>query len=158
MGGLPEGASLVRAANGAVYRVSATPALPTASPVPAPTTSSTGLGAFHEESLQTVAAVNRWRCDGFPLYGQDLVRSLTLTRHSRHRGQGWLHCLQAAGTTHLPSPALAKLTQLTPGPGPALASKLLAAQSNPSTGDAKLQVEINLSYYCNEVAFNLVYS
>ena len=29
-----------------------------------------GLGAFHEDSLDTIASVNHWRCDGFPLYGQ----------------------------------------------------------------------------------------
>ena len=61
-------------------------------------TSSGALGAFHPESLETIASVNRWRCDGFPLYGRDLIKSLEIictTRpvQSRFRGQGYVNCL-----------------------------------------------------------------
>ena len=66
----------MKAANGQVYKM-------TVAETPAPETGGqsssdqmevdnpdSGLGAFHEDSLNTIAAVNRWRCDGFPLYGQ----------------------------------------------------------------------------------------
>ena len=69
--GLGQGVTLVKAANGQVYRMSV-------SDVPADqrqddsmeVDSNERLGAFHDESLATIAAVNHWRCDGFPLYGQ----------------------------------------------------------------------------------------
>lgn len=81
---LGEGVSLVKAANGQVYRMMVTD-------VPVKSSDGKGgqdsgvfsmevdgdqskersaLGAFHDDSLQTIAAVNHWRCSGFPLYGQ----------------------------------------------------------------------------------------
>jgi E1A-binding protein p400 len=62
------------------------------------------LGALHSESLDTIAAVNHWRCSGFPLYGQDLVKSLTITHsirpvQSRYRGQGYISCLNTGHST-----------------------------------------------------------
>ena len=70
--------NLVKAANGQVYKMSVaeTPASETggqsssSDQMEVDNPDSPGLGAFHEDSLDTIAAVNRWRCDGFPLYGQ----------------------------------------------------------------------------------------
>ena len=100
VGGLGEGVSLVRAGNGQVYKVGGRPGHQGASEVPTGD-SQAGLGALHPESVDTIAAVNRWRCDGFPLYGTDLIRSLTVTTsvrptRSRFRGQGHVNCLAAA--------------------------------------------------------------
>ena len=69
VGGLGEGVSLVRAANGQVYKVATSE---TSSRKSASKSSShlKSLGALHPESIETIAAVNHWRCDGFPLYGQ----------------------------------------------------------------------------------------
>jgi len=96
VGGLGEGVSLVRAANGQVYKVATSePQSTGSSRLP---NSSLSLGALHPESLETIAAINQWRCSGFPLYGQDLIKSLTITHsvrpvQSRYRGQGYVHCL-----------------------------------------------------------------
>ena len=66
--------NLVKAANGQVYKMtvaetaaSERQSSPDQMEVDNP---DTGLGAFHEDSLDTIASVNHWRCDGFPLYGQ----------------------------------------------------------------------------------------
>ena len=88
--GLGEGVSLVKAANGQVYRMMVTD-VPGKSNDSSKQESDSGvwsmevdgedskdrssLGAFHEDSLSTIAAVNQWRCSGFPLYGQ--VRQAT---------------------------------------------------------------------------------
>ena len=76
LGGLGEGVSLVKAANGQVYRMSVTD---TGRDEDHKTedsmevdNSDSGLGAFHPDSLDTIASVNHWRCSGFPLYGQVL--------------------------------------------------------------------------------------
>ena len=69
IGGLGEGVSLVRAANGQVYKV-ATSEIPTATSSSKPSSPHEDLGALHPESLEFIAAVNHWKCDGFPLYGQ----------------------------------------------------------------------------------------
>jgi len=55
----------------------------------------------HLNSKETIAAVNHWRCDGFPLYGQDLIKSLTITNsvkpvQSRYTGQGYVNCLNTS--------------------------------------------------------------
>ena len=76
LGGLSlgDGVSLVKAANGQVYKMtvrdrpSGEDKLDT-NLQPTPGTS----GAFHPESLETIASVNHWRCDGFPLYGQVMM-------------------------------------------------------------------------------------
>ena len=89
LGGLSlgDGVSLVKAANGQVYKMtvrekqggsckSDTNLQAEDSVVPP--------GAFHPESLQTIASVNRWRCDGFPLYGQvrqELIHKNDLILH-----------------------------------------------------------------------------
>ena len=76
VGGLGEGVSLVRAANGQVYKVATSePQSTGSSRLP---NSSLSLGALHPESLETIAAINHWRCSGFPLYGQ--VRYMILDR------------------------------------------------------------------------------
>ena len=72
--------SLVKAANGQVYKMTVKESQTAGGKVDTnlqrPETSSaasgaTGaLGAFHPESLETIASMNHWRCDGFPLYGQ----------------------------------------------------------------------------------------
>ena len=69
VGGLGEGVSLVRAANGQVYKVATSETFKEKSCVKS-TSPLENLGALHPESIETIAAVNRWRCDGFPLYGQ----------------------------------------------------------------------------------------
>ena len=74
--------NLVKAANGQVYKmtVAETPASETggqsSSDQMEVDNPDSGLGAFHEDSLDTIAAVNRWRCDGFPLYGQVRIHTL----------------------------------------------------------------------------------
>ena len=98
VGGLGEGVSLVRAGNGQVYKVGGRPG--TAKPSSHPVEVNSEVGALHPESVGTIAAVNRWRCDGFPLYGQDLIRSLTITgsvrpTRSRFCGQGYVNCMTA---------------------------------------------------------------
>ena len=98
VGGLGEGVSLVRAGNGQVYKVGGRPG--TAKPSLHPVEVNSEVGALHPDSVGTIAAVNRWRCDGFPLYGQDLIRSLTITgsvrpTRSRFCGQGYVNCLTA---------------------------------------------------------------
>jgi E1A-binding protein p400 len=100
VGGLGEGVSLVRAGNGQVYKVGGRPGGATA-PASRPGREP-GLGALHADSVETIAAVNRWRCDGYPLYGKDLIRSLTVTSsarpaRSRFCGQGHVNCLVAEG-------------------------------------------------------------
>ena len=83
LGGLAlgDGVSLVKAANGQVYKMTVKEASQTTQPAKVDTnlqpetssgaTGATGAtGAFHPESLETIASVNHWRCDGFPLYGQ----------------------------------------------------------------------------------------
>jgi len=100
VGGLGEGVSLVRAANGQVYKVATSEIFKEKSCVKS-TSPLENLGALHPESIETIAAVNRWRCDGFPLYGQDLIKSLTITNsvrpvQSRYRGQGYVNCLNAS--------------------------------------------------------------
>ena len=75
LGGLAlgDGVSLVKAANGQVYKMtvkdSQTPLAKVDTNLQSET-SSVATGAFHPESLETIASVNHWRCDGFPLYGQ----------------------------------------------------------------------------------------
>ena len=76
LGGLGEGVSLVKAANGQVYRMSVTDSVrdddhKTEDSMEVDNSDS-GLGAFHPDSLDTIASVNHWRCSGFPLYGQVL--------------------------------------------------------------------------------------
>ena len=98
VGGLGEGVSLVRAGNGQVYKVGGRPGM--AKPSSRPIEANAEVGALHPDSVATIAAVNRWRCDGFPLYGQDLIRSLTITgsvrpTRSRFCGQGYVNCLSA---------------------------------------------------------------
>ena len=84
LGGLAlgDGVSLVKAANGQVYKMTVKESQTSGGKVDTnlqPETSSaasgaTGAleatGAFHPESLETIASMNHWRCDGFPLYGQ----------------------------------------------------------------------------------------
>ena len=77
LGGLAigDGVSLVKAANGQVYKMTVKEASQTLKPTKVdtnlqPETSSGATGAFHPESLETIASMNHWRCDGFPLYGQ----------------------------------------------------------------------------------------
>ena len=80
LGGLAigDGVSLVKAANGQVYKMTVKEASQTSQTSQSakvdtnlqPETSSGATGAFHPESLETIASVNHWRCDGFPLYGQ----------------------------------------------------------------------------------------
>merc|ERR1719318_1883447 len=97
---MEEGVSLVRAANGQVYKV-ATSETPGTKPSNKPCSRLSALGALHPSSIETIAAVNHWRCDGFPLYGQDLIKSLTITSsvrpvQSRFRGQGYVNCLNTS--------------------------------------------------------------
>ena len=77
LGGLAigDGVSLVKAANGQVYKMTVKEASQTSQAAKVdtnlqPETSSGATGAFHPESLETIASMNHWRCDGFPLYGQ----------------------------------------------------------------------------------------
>lgn len=56
--------------------------------------------AFHPESLSVIARFNERRCRGMPLYGQDLICSLTVVESAKPtRGQrrvnGWSSCLSA---------------------------------------------------------------
>ena len=81
VGGLGEGVSLVRAANGQVYKV-ATSETSTSKAAAKSSSRLSALGALHPESLDTIAAVNHWRCDGFPLYGQV---SKTETKSNKRR-------------------------------------------------------------------------
>ena len=69
VGGLGEGVSLVRAANGQVYKVATSESICSKTQIKS-SSHHDALGALHTESLETIAAVNHWRCDGFPLYGQ----------------------------------------------------------------------------------------
>merc|ERR1719318_1608485 len=97
---MEEGVSLVRAANGQVYKV-ATSETPGTKPSNKSCSRLSALGALHPSSIETIAAVNHWRCDGFPLYGQDLIKSLTITSsvrpvQSRYRGQGYVNCLNTS--------------------------------------------------------------
>ena len=64
--------SLVKAANGQVYKMTVKEGQTQTSGGKVDTNlqPETSLGAFHPESLETIASVNHWRCDGFPLYGQ----------------------------------------------------------------------------------------
>ena len=100
LGGLAlgDGVSLVKAANGQVYKMTVKESQTAPAKVDTNLQSADTVGAFHPESLQTIASVNHWRCDGFPLYGQDLIKSLEIictTRpvQSRFRGQGYVNCL-----------------------------------------------------------------
>ena len=68
--GLGQGMTLVKAANGQVYRMSVTDVPADNKDDSMEVDNNERLGAFHDESLATIAAVNHWRCDGFPLYGQ----------------------------------------------------------------------------------------
>ena len=74
-----EGVTLVKAANGQVYRMSVAETNVGKSgedkqdgsmEVDSEDDSKEKLGAFHSESLDIIASFNHWRCDGFPLYGQ----------------------------------------------------------------------------------------
>ena len=81
-GGLRSGhVNLVKAANGQVYKMTvaeiAASERQSSSDQMEVDNPDSGLGAFHEDSLDTIASVNHWRCDGFPLYGQ--VRKHVLT-------------------------------------------------------------------------------
>ena len=69
--GLGEGMTLVKAANGQVYRMSVNDVVenPKSDDV-MDVDEDSKLGAFHQDSIDTIAAVNHWRCDGFPLYGK----------------------------------------------------------------------------------------
>jgi len=97
--GLGEGMTLVKAANGQVYRMSVNDVVDNSTSNDVmEVDKASKLGAFHQDSIDTIAAVNHWRCDGFPLYGKDLVKSLTITNNlrpvkSRFRGQGYVNCL-----------------------------------------------------------------
>ena len=65
--------SLVKAANGQVYRMSVADAaedMETGGEHGGHTSAADSVGAFHPDSLDTIASVNHWRCDDFPLYGQ----------------------------------------------------------------------------------------
>ena len=100
LGGLAlgDGVSLVKAANGQVYKMTVKESQTAPAKVDTNLQSADTVGAFHPESLETIASVNHWRCDGFPLYGQDLIKSLEIictTRpvQSRFRGQGYVNCL-----------------------------------------------------------------
>ena len=84
LGGLAigDGVSLVKAANGQVYKMTVKEASQTSQAAKVdtnlqPETSSGATGAFHPESLETIASMNHWRCDGFPLYGQVSSRFLS---------------------------------------------------------------------------------
>ena len=94
LGGLAlgDGVSLVKAANGQVYKMTVkesqnaggkvdTNLQPETSSATSGATGALGalgaLGAFHPESLETIASMNHWRCDGFPLYGQVSSRFLS---------------------------------------------------------------------------------
>ena len=74
-----EGVTLVKAANGQVYRMSVTEThigktgevkQDDSMEVDSEVDNKEKLGAFHSESLDIIASFNHWRCDGFPLYGQ----------------------------------------------------------------------------------------
>ena len=73
LGGRPH-VNLVRAANNQVYKLTvaeiAASERQSSSDQMEVDNPDSGLGAFHEDSLDTIASVNHWRCDGFPLYGQ----------------------------------------------------------------------------------------
>ena len=69
---LGDGVSLVKAANGQVYKMTVRERSAGEEKQDTnlqPSASGTS-GAFHPESLDTIASVNHWRCGGFPLYGQ----------------------------------------------------------------------------------------
>ena len=72
LGARPGQVNLVKAANGQVYKMTVAETAASSDQMEVDTTDSrdSGLGALHEDSVDTIAAVNRWRCDGFPLYGQ----------------------------------------------------------------------------------------
>ena len=73
LGARPGQLNLVKAANGQVYKMTVaennSPGSKTSDQMEVDNPDSC-LGAFNEDSLDTIASVNRWRCDGFPLYGQ----------------------------------------------------------------------------------------
>ena len=80
LGARPGQVNLVKAANGQVYKMTVAETESRSSSDSMKASSGygsmevdnpdSGLGAFHDDSLDTIAAVNHWRCDGFPLYGQ----------------------------------------------------------------------------------------
>ena len=72
LGGLAlgDGVSLVKAANGQVYKMTVKESQTAGGKVDTNLQPETSSGAFHPESLETIASMNHWRCDGFPLYGQ----------------------------------------------------------------------------------------
>ena len=80
-----EGVTLVKAANGQVYRMSVSETNDQGKTgddeqesmdVDPEVDGKEKLGAFHSESLDIIASFNHWRCDGFPLYGQVLITLL----------------------------------------------------------------------------------
>ena len=70
-------------------------------PPPKPSSSSR---AIHPESLRVVARFNERRCKGLPLYGEDLITSLTVVNsarpaRTRFGGMGYVNCLNASSTS-----------------------------------------------------------
>ncbi len=55
---------------------------------------------MHPESLRVIARFNDRRCKGLPLYGEDLITSLTVVNsarpaRTRFGGMGYVNCLNA---------------------------------------------------------------
>ena len=44
----------------------------------------TATPAFHRDSLNVIAKFNERRCNGMPLYGQDLIEVLTIVSPGKH--------------------------------------------------------------------------
>ena len=87
LGSRPGHVNLVKAANGQVYKMTvaeiAASERQSSSDQMEVDNPDIGRGAFHEDSLDTIASVNHWRCDGFPLYGQ-VMMTLFLEMKSLH--------------------------------------------------------------------------
>jgi len=99
-GGWVEGMGLVKAGTGQVFKVCANPTTQPAK-IGGKTTSTSPSRPQPVEILKSIAEINQWRCSGFPLYGQDLIQSLTITNsirpaRSRFCGQGYINCFTEA--------------------------------------------------------------
>ena len=84
------------------------------------------LNAFHEDSLHVIARFNERRCNGMPLFGRDLVDALTVVysvrpirtckassyNHLRHKGMGYVHCLNATSNEYISTLRLRKRSKV----------------------------------------------
>ena len=52
----------------------------------------TATPAFHRDSLNVIAKFNERRCNGMPLYGQDLIEVLTIVSPGKHFTIVYLYC------------------------------------------------------------------